>query len=232
MTEKKPGVVTRRDFLKGVAVGAVAAAAVSAGVAAVSWPPAAPPGVVTKTETVTKTTTAAATTVTTTITPGPPPEEAVLTKSVTLNVNGKQYTVEVESRWSLARVLRDKLDLTGTKISCNRGECGGCTVLMDGKPVLSCMTLAIECEGKKITTIEALSDGVVFHPLQKAFIDHDGVQCGYCTPGMILTAKALLDKNPSPTEEQVKEAISGNICKCGAYPKIVESILAVSKGGS
>ena len=115
-------------------------------------------------------------------------------------------------------------------MGCNNGECGACTVLMDGKPILSCSTLTMDCDGKEITTIEGLGDPVngVLHPLQKAFIEHDGLQCGFCTPGMIMGAKALLDKTSEPTAGQVKEALSGNLCRCGSYQKIVESVLAAA----
>ena len=137
---------------------------------------------------------------------------------------------------TLARTLRETLGLTGTKIGCDLGECGACTVIMDGKPILSCMTLTVECDGKEITTIEGIGDPIIgkLHPVQKAFIDHDGLQCGFCTPGMIIQAKTLLENNPSPTEQEVKEALSGNLCRCGAYEKIVQSVLAAVqaiKGG-
>ncbi len=137
---------------------------------------------------------------------------------------------------TLARTLRETLGLTGTKIGCDLGECGACTVIMDGKPILSCMTLTVECDGKEVTTIEGLGDPIIgkLHPVQKAFIDHDGLQCGFCTPGMIIQAKTLLENNSSPTEQEVKEALSGNLCRCGSYEKIVQSVLAAAqeiKGG-
>ncbi len=137
---------------------------------------------------------------------------------------------------TLARTLRETLGLTGTKIGCDLGECGACTVIMDGKPILSCMTLTVECDGKEITTIEGIGDPIIgkLHPVQKAFIDQDGLQCGFCTPGMIIQAKILLENNPSPTEQEVKEALSGNLCRCGSYDKIVQSVLAAAqaiKGG-
>jgi carbon-monoxide dehydrogenase small subunit len=151
-----------------------------------------------------------------------------LKQVIELNVNGEVLEVVVEPRTTLLHVLREDLGLTGTKESCSAGDCGACTVLMDGKPVASCLTLAIEAPGKKILTIEGLEQQGGLHPIQQAFIDHYAVQCGFCTPGMILSAKALLDKNPHPTEEEVREAISGNLCRCTGYVKIVEAILAVA----
>ena len=137
---------------------------------------------------------------------------------------------EVMPWHTLAQTLRETLGLTGTKLGCNNGECGACTVIMNGKPILSCSTLTIECDGKEITTIEGLGDPILgkLHPLQQAFIDNDGLQCGFCTPGMIMQAKSLLDKTPNPTEQQVKEGLSGNLCRCGSYKKIVESVLAAA----
>jgi len=131
----------------------------------------------------------------------------------------------------LADVLRERLGLTGTKIGCEAGECGACTVLINGKPTLSCLTLTIECEGKEILTIEGIGDAAKgeLHPLQKAFVEHYGVQCGFCTPAMILTAKAFLEKNPSPNEDEIREAINGVICRCTGYMQIVESILAAAE---
>jgi carbon-monoxide dehydrogenase small subunit len=128
-------------------------------------------------------------------------------------------------------VLRERLGLTGTKIGCEAGECGACTVLINGKPTLSCLTLTIECEGKEILTIEGIGDAAKgeLHPLQKAFVEHYGVQCGFCTPAMILTAKAFLEKNPSPNEDEIREAINGVICRCTGYMQIVESILAAAE---
>ncbi len=148
-----------------------------------------------------------------------------------LKVNGVNYEVSVSPTQTLSDVLREELGLTGTKIMCNEGECGACTVLIDGKPVLSCMTLAIEAEGRDILTIEGLADPITgrLHPLQEAFVELSGMQCGVCTPGMILTAKALLDNNPDPTEDDVREALSGNLCRCGNYRRIVECVLYASK---
>ena len=156
----------------------------------------------------------------------------MIKKEVMLKVNGENYTIVIESHRTLLEVLREMLLLTGTKEGCNKGDCGYCTVLMDGKAVLSCLTLAIESEGKEITTIEGLSKGDELHPLQQAFVNHGAIQCGYCTPGMIIAAKALLDKNPNPTEEDIRDGISGNLCRCTGYLTIVEAIKdAASKTG-
>ena len=146
---------------------------------------------------------------------------------IELKVNGEIREVFVEPRTTLLQVLREDLGLTGTKQGCNEGDCGACTVLIDNHPVVSCLTLAIEAQGKELLTIEGLDRDGQLHPLQQAFIDHYAVQCGFCTPGMILSAKALLDRNSHPTEEEVREAISGNLCRCTGYVKIVEAILAV-----
>ena len=132
---------------------------------------------------------------------------------------------------TLADVLREELGLTGTKIMCNEGECGACTVLINGKPMLSCMMLAIDAQNKDILTIEGLADPVTgdLHPIQKAFVDHSGMQCGICTPGMILTAKALLEENPGPNEDDVRRALSGNLCRCGNYRRITECVLSAAE---
>jgi carbon-monoxide dehydrogenase small subunit len=147
---------------------------------------------------------------------------------VELNVNGEFYQVLIEPWRTLLEVLRETLNLTGTKEGCGRGDCGACTVLLDGKAVNSCLLLAIDAQGKNILTIEGLSQGGQLHPLQEAFIEHGAIQCGFCTPGMILSAKALLDKNPQPTVEEVRQAISGNLCRCTGYTKIIKAILAAS----
>jgi len=148
---------------------------------------------------------------------------------ISLTVNGETYEVMVEPRMTLLEVLRDSLGLTGAKEGCSLGNCGACTVLLDGKPVLSCLLLAVEAQGKEIVTIEGLAEGGELHPLQEAFVEHGAVQCGFCIPGMILSAKALLDENPHPTEEEVKEAISGNLCRCTGYSNAVRAILAAAK---
>jgi carbon-monoxide dehydrogenase small subunit len=147
----------------------------------------------------------------------------------TFLVNGRHYEVAIEPHMLLIEVLRDELDLTGTKQSCGIGNCGACTVLIDGKPVLSCLTLALTVVGKHITTIEGLAQGTALHPIQKAFIEHGAIQCGFCTPGMILSAKALLDGNPDPDEEEVKQALSGNLCRCTGYVKIIDAVLAAAE---
>jgi carbon-monoxide dehydrogenase small subunit len=146
-----------------------------------------------------------------------------------MRVNGEEVEGWVDPRRTLVDFLRDDLNLTGTKKGCDLGNCGACTVLMDGKPINSCLVLAVEAEGSEILTIEGLSDGSKLHPIQEAFMEHGAVQCGYCTPGMILSAKALLDENPYPTEDEVREAIAGNLCRCTGYKKIVEAILSISE---
>lgn len=144
------------------------------------------------------------------------------------DINGQVHELGIEPHQLLIEILRDHLGLTGTKHSCGVGNCGACTVLVDGVPVLACMTLALAVRGKRIVTIEGLADGPELHPLQRAFVDHGAIQCGYCTPGMILTAKALLDRNPAPTVTEVREALAGNICRCTGYVKIVEAVLAAA----
>ena len=153
---------------------------------------------------------------------------------ITLNVNGEEFDVLAEVHKTLLEVLREDLGLTGTKRGCDVGTCGACTVLMEGKPYLSCLTLAVDVRGKKIVTIEGLAQDRETHPLQKAFVEKGAIQCGFCTPGMILTAKAFLDENPHPSEEEVKKAISGNLCRCTGYIKIIEAILSAvdNKGNS
>jgi len=152
-----------------------------------------------------------------------------LKQIMVLNVNDEFYEVAVEPHRTLLEVLRDTLGLTGTKKGCDEGECGACTVLIDGEAVLSCLLLAVEAQGKRITTIEGLAKDGQLHPLQQAFIDHGAIQCGFCTPGVILSAKALLDRNPKPTEAEVRAAIAGNLCRCTGYVKSVEAILAASE---
>jgi carbon-monoxide dehydrogenase small subunit len=147
---------------------------------------------------------------------------------IRLSVNGDQYDVAVWPNETLVEVLRDRLELTGTKMGCGEGACGTCTVLMEGRPVRSCLTLAVEAQGKEIVTIEGLSQGADLHPVQRAFIEHGAIQCGFCSPAMILTSKALLEENPHPTEAEVRRAISGVVCRCTGYAKIVEAVLAAS----
>ncbi|MBW2619467.1 MAG: (2Fe-2S)-binding protein [Deltaproteobacteria bacterium] len=148
---------------------------------------------------------------------------------ISLEVNGVRREVAAFPNATLVEVLRYDLELTGTKTSCGEGACGACTVLLDGSPVRSCLTLALEAEGRAVTTIEGLSLNGDLSPLQRAFIEHGAVQCGFCTPGMIITATAFLREFPEPTEEQVRQAISGNVCRCTGYAKIVEAILAAAE---
>jgi carbon-monoxide dehydrogenase small subunit len=146
---------------------------------------------------------------------------------IILKINGAQVEVRAAATATLAEVLREELGLTGTKMMCNEGECGACTVLINQKPMLSCMTLAVDAQGKEILTIEGLADPVTgqLHPIQEAFVERSGMQCGVCTPGMILTTKAFLDEHPAPTEEDVRHALSGNLCRCGNYRRITECVL-------
>jgi aerobic carbon-monoxide dehydrogenase small subunit len=147
---------------------------------------------------------------------------------MTLQVNGKTRRVQAPADAFLLEVLRDKLALTGAKLACGMGECGACTVLLDGEAVCSCLTLAIETQGRAITTIEGLAKPGELDPVQEALAEHGGVQCGFCTPGMTLTARALLNENPTPTEAEVRQALSGNLCRCTGYGKIVEAVLAAA----
>jgi len=149
---------------------------------------------------------------------------------ITLDVNGKQHLLKLEPRVTLLQALREHLHLTGTKRTCDHGECGACTVLMDGRAVCSCMTLAADAQGKKIVTIEGLAQGKALTRLQKAFVDHDGLQCGFCTPGMIMSLKALFDQHPRASSAQIKTAIAGNYCRCGALPNILKAATAVARG--
>ena len=198
--------ISRRSFLKGVGTGAVAASVA--------------PNVLVGAETA---------------------AEAQMGNEITrakikLNINNKTHEVEVESRTTLLSVLRDgfdtngnHLDLTGAKQICDRGECGGCTVQVDGKAVYSCMTLALETQGKQITTVEGLANGDRLHPVQEAFVQHDALMCGFCTPGFVVAAKSLLDQNPSPSPDEIKEGLAGNICRCGTYPFIFEAVETASR---
>lgn len=165
-------------------------------------------------------------------------EENVRSESVgpdpidlTLRVNGHTYTIAVAPQTTLVEALRGPLDLMGTKVGCNRGACSACTVWLDGRPVASCMTLAIDVGGRSVTTIEGLVDGDNLHPVQAAFIEHDAVQCGYCTPGMVMSCAALLERNPHPSLEDVKTATSGHLCRCGTYPKVFAAALAAARKG-
>ncbi len=144
-------------------------------------------------------------------------------------LNGKSVQVEVPSHWTLLRLLREKLGLTGTKEGCGIGECGACTVLVDGVPVNACLVLVPKVEGRRVETIEGLGSRESLHPLQKSIIDHGAIQCGFCTPGVLMSAEALLEKNPSPTREEIKEAISGHLCRCTGYHQIIEAIEALKE---
>ena len=148
-----------------------------------------------------------------------------------IEVNGVARQLDVEPRVTLLDFLREHLHLTGTKKGCDHGQCGACTVHANGKRILSCLSLAVTNEGKKITTIESLANGDKLHPMQEAFIEHDGLQCGYCTPGQIMSAIACINEGHANSEEEIREYMSGNICRCGAYPNIVDAILKVKKGG-
>jgi aerobic-type carbon monoxide dehydrogenase small subunit (CoxS/CutS family) len=167
--------------------------------------------------------------------PGSAPANIVADPSVPhtkikFTLNGKKHNVDAEDRWTLAEMLRDHLGLTGTKIGCDRGECGACTVLIDGKSMYACSQLAVWLDGKSVTTIEGLAQGAKLDPLQEAFIKHDGPQCGFCTSGQLMSAKALLLKNPKPTEDDVRHGMAGNLCRCSNYNHYVEAVLAASHG--
>ena len=149
-----------------------------------------------------------------------------------LIVNGASHEISAPDHERLLTTLRERLHLTGTKLVCGRGECGACTVLLDGAPAYSCLTLTAACDGRDVSTIEGLARDGELHPVQQAFIDHDALQCGFCTPGQILAAVALLDRQPNPSEEDVRRGMSGNLCRCGTYPKIVRAVLAVAEGGA
>lgn len=203
--EAKSG-VSRRGFIQGAVAGVVVGAAATYGATQIMQPP--------------------------TALPTAPPtgvEEVVAGKrTVSMTVNGTPVTMEVQSNWTLLYVLRDKMRHTGTKVTCDYGECGACTVIINGKSALACMTLAIRQDGNDIQTIEGLAQGGTLHPIQQAFIDKHGYSCGYCIPGIIMSAKALLDKNSSPTDDEIKEGISGNLCRCTGYVGPVRAIKAAA----
>jgi aerobic carbon-monoxide dehydrogenase small subunit len=157
--------------------------------------------------------------------------EPVSSKFVTVEVNGVSYERDVEARRLLVHFIRDDLELTGTHVGCDTGNCGACTILLDGHAVKSCMMLAIQADGAKIDTVEGLASGGELHPLQQAFGAHHALQCGYCTPGMLMSAKYLLDSNPEPTDHEIRKAIQGNICRCTGYVNIVEAIKSAAPGG-
>jgi aerobic-type carbon monoxide dehydrogenase small subunit (CoxS/CutS family) len=154
--------------------------------------------------------------------PAPLPEGMIR-----LTINGDAYQIQVQPEWTLNYLIHDKLGLTSPKMFCDRGACGSCTVIMNGRPILSCMTLAIECDGNTIETAEGIADQG--HPLVESYVKHHAMQCGYCTPGFITTSKALLDRNPNPTEEEIREALGGNLCRCGTYPQHPKAILEAAE---
>ena len=154
--------------------------------------------------------------------------EPVPSSQMTLRVNGRDPTLETQHRWTLLDVLRDRLGLTGSKRGCDRGECGSCTVLLDGRPVYSCQLLAMQARGRSVLTIEGLAPEDGLDPVQRAFLAEDGGQCGYCTPGFVMAARALLDENPNPTDGEIREALAGNLCRCNAYGRIIASVRAAA----
>ncbi len=155
-----------------------------------------------------------------------------MTRLITLTVNGKSYEAAIEPRQSLLQVLREELHLTGTKEGCSEGECGACTVVLDGKTVDSCLIFGLEADGRDVTTIEGMGSDDALHPVQQAFIEHGGAQCGFCTPGMILATTALLEQTPNPTEDDIRWGLSGNLCRCTGYVKIVEAVKAAAAAQS
>ncbi|MEE8348527.1 MAG: (2Fe-2S)-binding protein [Acidobacteriota bacterium] len=160
---------------------------------------------------------------------GSSPDASAPTSQIQLKVNGQAHRIEVEDRWTLTEVLRDHLGLTGTRLGCDRGECGACTVLLEGKNVYSCSYLAVWADGKDITTVEGLARGDELDPLQQAFITHDGPQCGFCTSGQLMSARALLNDNPHPTEKEARQAMAGNVCRCSNYNRYLEAVLAAAE---
>ncbi|MFY0567402.1 (2Fe-2S)-binding protein [Archangium lansingense] len=151
--------------------------------------------------------------------------------SLTLSINGRTVTVQADPATTLAELLRNHLGMTGTKIGCDRGACSACTVWLDGEVAASCMTLAFDARGRKVTTIEGLAKGDELHPVQRAFVENDAMQCGFCTPGMVMSCAALVDRNPKCTLDDVKQAVSGHLCRCGTYPNVFKATLAAAKGG-
>lgn len=153
----------------------------------------------------------------------------IMKHQVRLEVNGRAHELSIEPNRTLLEVLREDLRLTGTKYSCGEGECGACTVLADGEPIMSCLALAVAMNGRRIQTIEGLAEGRMVSSLQRSFLERGAVQCGYCTPGIVMSAKALLEENPNPTEQEVRDHLEGNLCRCTGYSKIVEAVLATAK---
>ena len=207
LSPPESGNVSRRAFLRGLGGSIATTAVLAAGGEAVEAAPEATPQ-------------------------DPPPAKGARLKGVvrvTLNINGENRTADVEPRTTLLNTLRDRLDLTGAKKICDRGSCGGCTVIADGKPVYSCMMLAVDAQGKKITTVEGLGNPEHMSPMQQSFVEHDALMCGFCTPGFVVSCSALLQRNPHPTMDDVKEACAGNICRCGTYPRVFEAALAAAR---
>lgn len=153
-------------------------------------------------------------------------------QTVALSINGESFDVTTDTRRTLLQVLREDLSLTGTKCGCNNGVCGSCTVLVDGEPMRACLMLAVAASDRRITTIEGLEQDGALHPVQQAFIEHQGLQCGFCTPGMIISAKALLDRNPNPSLDEIRSELSGNLCRCTGYVKIAEAVLSLTGGAA
>lgn len=224
--------VSRRDFLIGAGSGAVVGAAAAGGLVSLTRraaPPAAPAEVTREQAPAAPEKPAEA--------PAAQPAEVAAAqptrfRQVVLNVNGQEHKLVVDVRWTLLEVLRTQLGLTGTKQGCDRSECGACTVLLDGKPVNSCTILAARTAGKAIVTIEGLSNAAIYqdlHPIQRAFHENGGYMCGFCTSGQIISAKALLDSNPNPSEAEIRQALSGNLCRCTGYTKIIQSVQAAAK---
>ena len=156
------------------------------------------------------------------------PPGAFHVSPVSLNVNGREHRLDLRHHWTLLDVLREQIGLTGSKRGCDRGECGSCTVLLDGRPVYSCQVLALQVGGRPIVTIEGLASDGRLDPVQQAFLEQDGGQCGFCTPGFVMSARALLDANPTPTDDEIREALSGNLCRCNAYGRILASVRAAA----
>lgn len=199
----KPGGISRREFLKGVGGGMLGSAVLTTS------------GIISRS--------AQAEIL------GPEAEQISGQEVITLLVNGEARQVTVEPRTTLLEALREGLNLTGTKQVCDRGQCGACTVMVEDKPVLSCMTLALDARKKPVTTVEGLAEGGELTPLQAAFVEHDGLMCGFCTPGFVVTATALLKQHATPTMEEIKQGLSGNLCRCGTYPKVFEAVQAAAK---
>jgi xanthine dehydrogenase YagT iron-sulfur-binding subunit len=218
----KQNKLSRRNFLKGAAAGGAIAAVAVAGIAEASIlsNPSGSTSTITNTNTVT-------TTVTTTIPTTGPVVTPTPVSTVTLNVNGKDYVMNVDNRWTLADALRLRLNLIGTKIGCDRGECGACAVLVDGVPMLSCMMLAIESYGRSIKTVESIGTPEKLSNIQAGLCDNDGIQCGICVPGIVVVSTAFLKANPSPAAADLKAALAGNLCKCGNWPHMLQGILSV-----